>query len=132
MFKDQIEAYVSKLVGKQKPRAVIICMIYYPLEGGVSKQSSWADSQLTLLGYDRFPSQLQTAISKMYELATKHIRIPGVKVVPCALFEAMDGKNEEDYTERVEPSVEGGRKIASQLMEIIESLIENSYQAQRG
>ncbi|KAG0652325.1 hypothetical protein D0Z07_1358 [Hyphodiscus hymeniophilus] len=123
MFKNQVEAYISRLVEKQKPKAIVVCMIYYPLEAGVSKQSSWADVQLKLLGYDRFPGQLQTAIAKMYDLATKQVRIPGIKVVPCALFEAMDGKNEEDYTDRVEPSVEGGRKMALHLMEIIEPLI---------
>jgi len=59
----------------------------------------------------------------MYELATKQVQIEGVKVEPCALFEIMDGKNEEDYTARVEPSAEGGRKIALKLKAIVESLI---------
>ena len=123
MFKGQVEAYVSRLVEKQKPRAVIVCMIYYPLEADASKQKSWADFPLKLLGYNRFPGQLQAAIKQMYELATKHVQIEGVKVAPCALFEVMDGKNEEDYTARVEPSAEGGRKIALKLKEIVESLI---------
>jgi hypothetical protein len=126
LFKGQVERYVSRLVEKHKPRAVIICMIYYPLEAKASKQPSWADLPLRLLGYNLFPRQLQTAIKKMYELATKQIQIPGVNIVPCALFEAMDGKNGDDYTARVEPSVEGGRKIALQLMDIIDSLIAGS------
>jgi hypothetical protein len=41
MFKTQTEDYISKLVSKQKPRAVIVCMIYYPLEATVSKQRSF-------------------------------------------------------------------------------------------
>jgi hypothetical protein len=123
MFKDQVEAYIHRLVEKQKPRAVIVCMIYYPLEADASKQKSWADVPLKLLGYNWFPGQLQAAITQMYELATKKVQIPGVKVVPCALFEAMNGKNKEDYVARVEPSAEGGRKIAVQLKEIIDSLI---------
>jgi hypothetical protein len=123
MFKNQVEAYVSKLVEKQKPRAIIVCMIYYPLEADASKQKSWADFPLKLLGYNRCPGQLQTAIKQMYELATKKVQVEGVKVVPCALFEVMDGKNEEDYTARVEPSAEGGRKIALKLEEIVEALI---------
>jgi hypothetical protein len=122
LFKDQIQAYVSRLVEKQKPRAVIICMIYHPLEAHASMQSSWADLPLKLLGYNIFPGHLQLAIEKLYVLATKKIRIEGVTVVPCALFEAMDGKK-EDYTARVEPSVEGGRKMAVLLNEIVGSLI---------
>ncbi|RDW63522.1 hypothetical protein BP6252_11067 [Coleophoma cylindrospora] len=122
IFKDQVQVYISKLVEKQKPRVVIVCMIYYPLEATASKQTSWADIALKILGYNRFPGQLQAAIKSMYESSTKHIEIPGVMVVPCPLFEAMDGKNEADYTARVEPSTEGGRKIAVQLKEIIDSL----------
>jgi hypothetical protein len=128
LFKDQVQAYVSRLVEKHKPRAVIVCMIYYPLEAGASKQTSWADVPLKLLGYNLFPGQLQTAIKAIYEVATKQIQIPGVKVIPCALFEAMDGKNKDEYSARVEPSAEGGRKIASQLKEIIEPLITGADQ----
>ena len=123
MFKSEVESYVSRLVEKNKPRAVIVCMIYYPLEANASKQESWADLPLKLMGYNRFPGQLQTAIRTMYELATKQIQIPGVLVVPCALFESLDGKCEADYVARVEPSAEGGRKMALQLSGVIDSFI---------
>jgi hypothetical protein len=122
MFRDQVQTYVSKLVEKQKPRAIIVCMIYYPLESTAGHQRSWADLQLQLLGYDRFPEHLQTAIRKMYELATQQIQITGTTVIPYALFEVMDGKNVNDYTARVEPSTEGGRKIASHFKEILDTL----------
>lgn len=123
MFKVQVEAYISKIVAKQKPRAVIVCMIYYPLEAGVSKQKSWAGPQLGMLGYNRSPGQLQMAIRQMYRLATKKVEVEGVEVVPCALFEALDGKREGEYTARVEPSAKGGRKMALLLKEIIEGLL---------
>jgi hypothetical protein len=35
----------------------------------------------------------------------------------------MDGKNKGDYSARVEPSAEGGRKMALKLKEIVESLV---------
>ena len=111
LFGQQVQSYISRLTEKQRPRAVIVCMIYYPLEAGAADQSSWADAQLKLLGYNMYPGQLQSAIKKIYDLATLTIRIEGTTVVPCALFEAMDGKTKEDYTARVEPSVEGGRKV---------------------
>jgi len=128
MFKTQVEAYISKLISKQEPRAVVVCMIYYPLEASASKQRSWADIPLKALGYDWFPGQLQTAIRQIYEQATKKIRIPGVDVIPCPLFEVLDGKNEEDYTARVEPSTEGGRKMAVLLKGILNSLIPQKEQ----
>jgi hypothetical protein len=37
-------------------------------------------------------------------------------VVPVPLFEALDGKNTDDYVQRVEPSVQGGRKMAKLLL----------------
>jgi len=123
LFKDQIEAYVSRLVEKQKPRAVIACMIYFPLEAGVSKQRSWADLPLKALGYNWFPGQLQAAIRAMYELSTKRIKIEGTNVVPCPLFEALDGKREEYYVARVEPSTDGGHKMALQFKELLEEIL---------
>lgn len=124
MFKAKVELYVSKLVEKHKPKAVVVCMIYFPLEAQAARQSSWADIPLRVLGYNTWPGRLQAAITKMYELATKEIEIPGVKIIPFALFEILDGKDGGDYVERVEPSVEGGRKMASQLAGIIGPLIE--------
>ncbi|KAI9656753.1 MAG: hypothetical protein M1821_003392 [Bathelium mastoideum] len=123
LFKDHMEEYISKILNKQKPRAVLACMIYFPLEASASNQSSWADLPLRLLGYNGSPGQLQTAIRKMYELATSHIRIPGTRVVPCALYDAMDGKRAEDYTARVEPSTEGGRKMALKLYELLDPIV---------
>jgi hypothetical protein len=123
LFGKHIQAYVSRLVEKQKPRAVIICMIYFPLEAGAGNQPSWADLPLSLLGYNGSPKKLQTAIRRLYDMATKKIEISGTEVIPCALFEAMDGKNADDYVARVEPSSEGGRKMAALLQPILEDLL---------
>lgn len=126
MFKSQVELYISKMVEKQKPRAVIVCMIYFPLEAEAASQKGWADLPLRALGYNRSPIRLQTVIAKMYELATQQIKISGVNVIPFPLFETLDGKDGGDYVERVEPSVEGGRKMASQLTAIIDPMIGGS------
>lgn len=119
IFKDEVAAYVSKLVEKQKPRAVIICMIYYPLEKSAS-QTSWADVPLKALRYDSFPQKLQTGIRKMYELATQKIEIEGTKIIPCALFDVLDSKDANDFTARVEPSAQGGSKMASHFVKLLE------------
>ncbi|KAF2202663.1 hypothetical protein GQ43DRAFT_303029 [Delitschia confertaspora ATCC 74209] len=115
MFGDQTKKYVDRMISKHKPKAVIICMIYFPLEEG---QSSWADASLKALGYDRWPGQLQAAIKQMYKQATQKIQISGTTVLPCALYEVLDGKNVRDYTSRVEPNTEGGRKMAIKFEEL--------------
>jgi hypothetical protein len=120
IFGKKIRSYIARMTEKQMPRAVIVCMIYFPLESGAGDQSSWADMPLQLLGYNSFPGQLQTAIRKIYDTATKRIELPGTDVIPCALFEVLDGKRNEDYSARVEPSVEGGRKIASHFNGILD------------
>ncbi|KAF2807010.1 uncharacterized protein BDZ99DRAFT_89905 [Mytilinidion resinicola] len=123
LFGTQIQAYVEKLVERQKPRAVIICMIYFPLEQEFSSQNSWADRQLKLLGYSKDPKQLQAGIRSIFETAMKQIRVEGTGIIPCALYEVMDGKNADDYTERVEPSVQGGRKMAELLKRKLDSVV---------
>ena len=115
MFGAQTQTYISQLTSKQKPRAVIVCAIYYPLEASATAQTSWADGQLKMLGYGMYPGQLQAAIRQIYTSATAKIQVEGTKVVPCALYEVMDGKLEGDYVARVEPSVDGGRKMAALL-----------------
>jgi hypothetical protein len=123
MFKDQTQAYISRLVEKQKPRAVVVCMIYYPLEASAAEQKGWADMPLKILGYNRWPERLQAAVKAMYEFGTKKIEIEGTEIIPCALFEVMDGKNGKDYTARVEPSSDGGHKMALHLKGILEPLL---------
>lgn len=110
MFKNKVKNYVEKLISRRKPKKVIICMIYYPNEisGG-----SWADCSLSLLCYNYFPSKLQTAIRKVFEEGTNKIKIEGTRVVPFPLFKILDGKNPNDYVQRVEPSVQGGKKMAN-------------------
>ena len=68
---------------------------------------------------DGAPSRLQSAIKKVFMLATKRIKIEGVEVVPFPLFEVLDGTDTRDYVQRVEPSVVGGRKMAKALMDAI-------------
>jgi hypothetical protein len=125
LFGTQIQTYIKKLVAKQKPRAVVICMIYFPLEEAYSSQKSWADRQLKLLGYGRDPGHLQAGIRSIYESALNKIRIEGTEVISCPLYEVMDGKNAKDYVERVEPSVQGGRKMAEYLMKSLDLVLSH-------
>lgn len=61
------------------------------------------------------------------------INIKGTQVIPVPLFRSLDGKNPSDYVARVEPSAQGGRKMADFLLDIIESdnpsLPYTSYQS---
>lgn len=116
MFKNKTAAYIEQLVAKRKPKKIIVCMLYYLDE---SPSGGWADQVLGMLGYDRNPAKLQAVIKRVFQLATSKIKIPGVEVVPFPLFEALDGKDPEDYLERVEPSVQGGRKMAEALLQAV-------------
>jgi hypothetical protein len=123
IFGAKVQDYVARLTAVTKPRAVIVCMIYFPLEAQFG-QKSWADMQLKALGYNMFPGQLQTAIGAMYEQATKEITVDGTEIVPCPLHEVLDGKNVDDYTARVEPNHEGGRKMAVKFLELMDTMLE--------
>ncbi|OAL54573.1 hypothetical protein IQ07DRAFT_558799 [Pyrenochaeta sp. DS3sAY3a] len=128
MFGAKIQDYISRMTAKTRPRAVVVCMIYFPLEAGLGQQS-WADVQLKALGYNSYPGQLQTAIRAMYRCATGRIAVEGTRVVPCALYEVLDGKGAGDYTARVEPNEEGGRKMAVRFVELVEGIIGERVEA---
>ncbi|KAF1919887.1 hypothetical protein BDU57DRAFT_513195 [Ampelomyces quisqualis] len=123
MFRDDVQDYVTRLTSKTKPRAVVICMIYFPLQSQFG-QKSWADLKLRALGYNSYPERLQLAIRSLYDIATKQIKVDGTRIVPCGLHTVLDGKHPELYTERVEPNEEGGWKMAVKFMELIEGLLE--------
>ena len=50
--------------------------------------------------------------------ATSQIQIDGTEVVPFPLFRVLDGKTSSDYCQRVEPSPQGGRKMAAALLDV--------------
>lgn len=114
LFGNRIRSYVSRLVSKKKPRLVVVCMIYHL---DVRGRGSWADTTLNLLGYNHNPRLLQKAIKLVFERGTKGIEIQGTKVLPFPLFQVLDGSDTDDYVQRVEPSVQGGSKMAAALVD---------------
>jgi hypothetical protein len=118
LFGERVRRVAERIVVKTKPTLVVICMLYYLDErpGG-----SWADPVLSKLGYDSDPAKLQLVLSTMSERLTKQgLHIEGTRVVICPLFEALDGRDPADYSQRVEPSVRGGRKMAERIWRRIE------------
>lgn len=116
LFGHRVENYVRRMLNGRRPARVVVCMIYFL---DVHGRGSWADCFLASMCYDCAPSRLQSAIRRVFELATKRIRIPGVEVIALPLFEALDGSDTRDYVQRVEPSPRGGRKIAKLLLDTI-------------
>jgi len=112
MFRVRMRKYIEQLISKRKPKKVVICMLYYLDE---TSGGSWADQVLAMLGYDKNPGKLQAVMRKVYAWGVSQIKIPGVEVVPLALYEVLDGKNTSDYVQRVEPSVTGGEKMAKAI-----------------
>jgi len=116
MFKEQTTDFIKQLISVNKPKKVIVCMIYFPDE---AETGSWADFTLSLMGYNSNPSKLQVSIQQVFQHATSEIVIEGTEVVPCAFYQVLDGKTSSDYIQRVEPSSQGGRKLAEALMEFL-------------
>jgi len=127
------------------PSLVLVCMIYYLDE---TPGGSWADTVLGWLGYDADPAKLKYAIKLLFEtieakgfsarprgLGNQKGRtlcggdVGGAsecsessivtRVLPFPLFEVLDGSDTNDYVQRVEPSVEGGRKMALAILKFI-------------
>mmetsp|Transcript_2105 Transcript_2105/g.5279 ORF Transcript_2105/g.5279 Transcript_2105/m.5279 type:complete len:108 (-) Transcript_2105:66-389(-) len=69
--------------------------------------------------YDLSPQRLQAAIRRVFEVGTSRVRIEGTEVVAFPLFRVLDGSDTNDYVERVEPSSQGGAKMARALMDAV-------------
>merc|ERR1711971_867196 len=61
LFKNRVGNYVRRLIGKSKPKKVLICMIYHLDE---QRTGSWADGALGCMKYDSDPGKLQATIRK--------------------------------------------------------------------
>lgn len=126
LFGNRIRQYVMRLLGAQRPKTVVVCMVYFPSTAAES-DSGWADAALSFLAYDRRPQSLQRAIRTIFELAIRRICIEGTRVVPFAMFDVLDGTDAGDYVQRVEPSSAGGRKLARALVsELIHGKVSES------
>jgi hypothetical protein len=119
LFKNRVENYIKNLVEKIKPPLIIVNTVYYPYEG--TDQSSWASKTLKQLGYNSNPKFLQTLVTQIYKRATSKIKIPGVKVVAVPLYDVLDSEDIRDYDNRVEPSIQGGKKMAKEYYKIIKT-----------
>ena len=116
LFNDEITNYLRKLTSRQKPKAIVVCMIYFPDEvsGG-----GWAENVLSMLGYNSNPHKLQSIIRKVFEEAMCKISIEGTRVIPFPLFKVLDGKTSGYYTQRVEPSQLGGEQMGKAIIDAI-------------
>ena len=55
-----------------------------------------------------------------FVMSRRKISIQGSEVIPLPLFNVLDGKNTSDYVARVEPSSQGGRKMAEFLLDTMD------------
>ena len=118
-FSRRLLRMVEQITATTRPSLIIVCMIYYPqIE---PDPASWASVALNALGYDRNPAKLQLILRTLYERARPKLQLPGTAVVPFPLFEVLDGTDANDYRHRVEPSRDGGRKMADAFLRAINS-----------
>jgi hypothetical protein len=113
MFGTRVQKYIDALTAKTKPTKILVCMIYFLDE---TPNPGWAGAALGAMGYNRDPGRLQSFIRKVFLEATTSIQIEGTEVIHVPLFHVLDGKNTNDYVQRVEPSPSGGRKMAEYLL----------------
>jgi hypothetical protein len=114
LFHDRIEIILNQMTAKTRPKKIIVCMIYYLDE---TPGGSWADGVLAALGYNSNPAKVQLIIKTLFQrIENRGFDIPGTTVECFPLFEVLDGKDTNDYVQRVEPSVQGGKKMADALL----------------
>lgn len=121
MFVDCLESYIRSLTRQVRPRHIIICSIYYPCEVA---QGGWADRALSLLNYDRNSEHIRAIIDQVhFEVSgalTERLQMPSTTIIDfCALSSILDPRDPNDYVARVEPSDQGGYKMAKAFLEII-------------
>ena len=120
LFKTKIEKFLQELTKNTKPKKVLVCMLYYFDLG----DEAWpgAEYALSFAGYYHGgnPERLKRMIRLIFRRATSEIKVDGIRIVPVPLFEVLDGSDSKDYAYRVEPSSQGGHKMAKLLLKYID------------
>ncbi len=77
-----------------------------------------------MLGYFRNPSRVQNILRTVYREAIceleKESQTLGCPIFPVPLFEVLDSKDSKDYCQKVEPSAQGGKKMAAAFLDAIQ------------
>ncbi len=103
LFYTQTKAYVERF----RAAHVLVCTIYFPCETG----RGWANQLLTRLDTDK----MRDAIRACHQ----HYHAALGTTTAVALYDALDPTDPDDYKCRVEPSVQGGAKMAALLVKFI-------------
>jgi hypothetical protein len=120
LFCEQYGAFLRRVCARA-PSLCIVCMVYYPLEAVPGSGASWADTSLGLLGYSRAPEALQRVMRAVFEHAVRRIALPpGTRLAPLALYDVLDARCPGDYVQRVEPSAQGGLKMARAIVQLLQ------------
>jgi hypothetical protein len=110
-FFSGLQDYIKKLTSKNKPSQILILWIYYP---DVNPVQSWCNNTLNILGYTKNPKIIQNLIKEIYELCISELKNPITNTFP--MYKILDGNNSDDYVQRVEPSSQGGEKLAIEIL----------------
>lgn len=128
LLRDDYVQYVRALISKTKPRMIIPAMIYYPDENPQSP--SWANFTLSAISYNSNPRKVQITIDRVFKdclmpMPELILRLEKEKaentvvVTPLEWSKALNGKDSNDYDNRVEPSAAGGLKMAKLVSQVI-------------
>lgn len=114
-IRDDTQAMISaELVSEQKPKGVVICTFYMP--SWDADASSWSETVKLLDGKEE---EFLSFAQKIHTEAVSQIRITGTQIIPLPLYEHLTGKDFGDYVDRVEPSSQGGKKMAKAIYDKI-------------
>jgi hypothetical protein len=114
-FGDRMRSYLARLTERCSPRLVVVSVLYFPdLNDQVA---SWASAPLELLEYDREPGKFRAVMRRIEQDILKQIELDGTRLAVFPMYRALDGSDTGDYFHRVEPSGQGGSKLAECLLE---------------
>jgi len=108
IFNLHIPKYIKYLIGKNTPKKIIYLFPYFPCE---VKGQCWSSAINLIMIFKGFLKDTMRNLYKDMKLKENIIKLP--------LFKLFNPEKEEDYIQRLEPSILGGRKIASLILKNI-------------
>lgn len=123
IFRNDLTSYLQRVTDQCQPELIVVCGLYFPDESIMVR--SWASWTLRMLGYNSRPQWLQCAMRTVFEKMIREVKVSGCQMAYVPLYAALDGKESSDYVARVEPSEQGGRKMAEVMRVEIERVLQD-------
>lgn len=117
IYKNYLKQFLLDIIKYKKPKMIVLCGVYFPC---IDYQDSWCKNILNIMKYNvpSYRKNIHCVLEMLFEEGLKSLNsenipeLEGIEIKYIPLYKVLNCEDKEDYVAGVEPSVQGGEKMA--------------------